>query len=209
MRCAALLGTALGVALGAGAGAAPRAGRFVRIERHAHGRAGVARLCSISSDGTGTTGFCMGKPDVGEVIDVLDATHVVATVRVASASPYQDCNSDTTVWMITGTPETGDLATAQGPTWGVIDVPLDPHTARLVTVSPDRSPTGHAAGDQIEAVDTDGDGDPDIEFVSFGCDELGNAAIPGGASGNCLEVWVASHHGGFDRLSRTRARTCY
>lgn len=181
----------------------------MRIERSAHGRVGAPRLCSISSDGGGVTGYCMGKPEIGEIIDVLDGNHMVATVRVASTSPYNDCNSDATVWMTAGTTETGDLASAQGPTWGVIDVPLDPRAAHLVTVAPDRSPTGHSSGDQIEAIDENGDGDPDIEFVSFGCDDLGNSTTLGPATGNCLEVWVASHHGGFDRVSRTRARTCY
>ncbi len=195
------------VALVSSAGAAPRAGKVVRVARQAAGFAGAPRYCSIQpSDFFGT---CVGNraPEVGDRMVAVDRAHVIGTLRVTSVQPYADGCQQTYNWMVQTVAETGDFATARGLVLGLSDVNVDPRGGRLLDV--DKSPTGHAWGnDQVFAIDNNGDGNPDVEFVQFACDDFGNVSTTS-ATSTCQEVWTATVAHGFERARADRFRTCY
>jgi len=195
----------VGASLGASAGAAPRPGKVVRVERKPRGISGMPRYCSISSD---MSGYCLGgkQPEIGEHVVVIDSQRTLGVVRITTVTPLPDQCNQNAVWMIQGMLETGDLASPQGQTLGVIDVPIDPRGGRLVTV--DRSPAGHPWGtDQIQGVDSNGDGNVDLEFIQFPCDDAGTQASA--ATGTCLEVWAATTGHGLARIRQDRVRNCF
>lgn len=188
------------------AAAAPRAGKVVRVERKAAGYSGMPRYCTIQpSDLFGT---CAGSraPEIGDRMLAVDRNRVIGTLRVSSVQPYADGCQQTYNWMIQAIAETGDFGAARGLVLALSDVNVDQRAGKLIDV--DKSPTGHPWGtDQIFAIDTNGDGRADIEFVQFACDDLGNAATTTATSA-CHEVWTASHKQ-FERLRQDRFRTCY
>ncbi len=198
-----LVGTA---ALISSAGAAPRAGKVVRVERRTHGPTGIPRMCTVSAgDGSG---FCITTkaPDVGDRLQVVDNQHVLGVVRLTQVTVLPDACNQNTVWMIQWALESGDLSRPDGAMIGVLDGGIDPRGGRLVQI--DRSPTGHPFGnDQVYALDTDGDGGADIEFVQFACDDTG--VLSPNATGSCIEVWQQTTPLHFERTRVDRFRNCF
>jgi len=198
-----LVGAAL--ALAASALAEPRPGKVVRIERAPKGPPGTPRICALQND-PAMQGFCIGvAPQPGELITVVDSQRMLGALRITQVTPVDvGCAQ---LWQFTASLESGDPSQAQGQTWGVIDVPVDPRGGHLIAV--DAAPTGHPPQtDQIVAIDANGDGSPDVEFVMFQCDDAGN--IGSAATGfNCLDVWqrTGGHH--FDRVREDRIKNCF
>jgi hypothetical protein len=99
------------------------------------------------------------------------------------------------------------VRTSRGTMLALADVPVSAGTAKLVTV--DKTPTGHAWGtDTIFAVDNNGDGSVDIEFVQYPCDDAGNASL-GATTSQCHEVWATQSGRGLERLRQDRLKVCY
>lgn len=198
-----LVGTA---ALLGSAHAAPRPGKVVRIERRTHGPTGIPRMCTVSSgDGSG---FCITTkaPDVGDHLQVVDNQHVMGVIRLTAVNVLPDACNQNTVWMIQWALESGDLSRPDGNMIGVLDGGIDPRGGHLVSV--DRSPTGHAFGnDQVYAVDANGDGAADTEFVQFACDDGG--VLSPNATGSCIEVWQQTTPLHFERTRADRFRNCF
>ena len=194
------LALVVGVALVSSAAAAPRPGRVVRVERHARAVIGTPRFCIVASDGNGR---CIGKPpSIGDRIDVLDTTKPIGSVRVTAVAPAPDMCNQRSMWQIESTIDSGDLTAARGDAIGVLDLPIDRRVAHMVDV--DHSPTGQN-GDQIYAIDEDGDGTVDVEFVEYGCDDNGTPSP--NPTGACSDVWASSPHG-LERIRQDRFRNC-
>ena len=198
-----LVGTA---ALLTSAHAAPRPGKVVRIERRTRGPTGIPRMCTVSAgDGSG---FCITTkaPDVGDHLQVVDNQHVLGVIRLTQVTVLPDACNQNTVWMIQWALESGDLTRPDGAMIGVLDGGIDPRSGHLVQV--DRSPTGHPFGnDQVYAVDANGDGAADTEFVQFACDDGGT--LSPNATGSCIEVWQQTTPLHFERTRTDRFRNCY
>ena len=187
--------------------AGPRAGKVVRIERKAAGFTGHPRFCSIQA--SDFYGSCTGTraPEIGDRLVAVDRNHVIGMLRVTTVQPQSDGCSQTYNWTIQTVAETGDFSHAPGLVLGLADVSVDPRGGRLLDV--DKTPTGHAWGtDQIFAVDNNGDGNADVEFVQYACDDFGNASTVS-ATSYCLDVWTQNASKGFERLRQDRFRTCY
>jgi hypothetical protein len=192
--------------LGASAFAAPRAGKVVRVERKPQQIAGVPRYCTISS--SDYVGYCNTNtpPEVGDRITVVDNTRVLGTIRVSTVTPLADGCQQNSSWMTQGTLESGDLSTPQGAMIGVIDVGVDLRSGKLINV--DKSPSGHQYGtDTIYAIDNNNDGNPDLEFVQYGCDDAGNYSLQ--STSLCTEVYGARSNKGLERIRSERIRICY
>ncbi len=191
-----------------GVTAAPRAGQVVRVERKAAGYTGHPRYCSIQP--SDFYGSCTGTraPEVGDRMVAVDRNHVVGMLRVTSVQPQSDGCSQTYNWMIQTVADSGDFTTARGLVLALSDINVDPRSGRLIEV--DKTPTGHAWGtDQIFAVDNNGDGHADLEFVQYACDDFGNASTAS-ATSYCQDVWTTqSVSKSFERLRQDRFRTCY
>ncbi len=170
----------------AGSAMAGPHGKVERIERISQGSPVMPRLCQLGRD----NGRCVGEePRAGDIVTVLDETHVIGTVMVVSASPMtQRCGN---LWTIATRQVTGTLG--DNTDMGVIDPALDPAHARII---PD-SQLPHSPGGSDEAVfkaiDRDGDGNADIIVTTYTCDANGIANTS--AQSNCVDVW-----------SRTRSR---
>ncbi len=176
---------ALGLAICTIASAAPRPGKVVRVER-AFGRpTGTPRACTVSPGDL--VGYCIGKkPEVGDLMTVLDTHHVAAVLRVESVSPIGSCTSGQP-WMIQNKLESGqlDANTSDPALVGILDVAIDARGAHVVKV--DRGPDNRTiASDKIYAIDTNGDGEPDLEFVGAACPDSASAT-----SAECIEVWYS------------------
>jgi hypothetical protein len=108
--------------------------------------------------------------------------------------------------MTQGTIDSGDLTNPHGAVIGLVVVPVDLRSAKLISV--DKSPAGHAWGtDTIYAVDNNNDGSADLEFVQFGCDDAGN--VSSNPTGMCGEVWASRGNRGLERIRTERVHTCY
>jgi hypothetical protein len=108
--------------------------------------------------------------------------------------------------MIQTLAESGDFSNARNFMLALSDVPVDPRNGKMITV--DRSPTGHPWGtDQIYAIDGNGDGNADLEFVQYACDDFGNSTI--NATSACFDVWAAQQGRGLERLRQDKFRICY
>ncbi len=188
------------------ASAAARPGKVVRVERRARAPEGTPRMCTLS--GADLSGYCIaGKaPEVGNRLQILDSTHALGVVRLTSVMAVPDACTQNVVWMIQGSLESGDLTKPDGGMIGVLDVAVDPRVAKLVQV--DHAATGHAFGtDQVWAVDGNGDGQVDTEFVQFACDDAG---APGAsATGTCVEVWQQNPVGRLEKSRQDRFRNCF
>jgi hypothetical protein len=157
----------------------------------------VRRSCSAFSIGD-LQAYCYGKkPDINEKIAIIDAHRTLGTVRVDSVEPLGACaTAASSLWLAHTVLDSGDLgAPDNSAVGGVIDVVIDPKVgARLVKV--DRVPADRPLTvDQVIAIDADGDGSADLEFLPFACDDQGQpptATSP--STGQCLEVWSASGH---------------
>jgi len=186
--------------------AGPRAGKVVRIERKATTVIGAPRYCTVSP--MDNIGYCITSkpPEVGDRLTVIDSQRVLGTIRVTQVTALADGCTQNTSWMTQGTLDSGDLSNPNGAVIGLVDVPVDLRSAKLITV--DKSPSGHAWGtDTIYAVDNNNDGTPDLEFVQFGCDDAGN--VSANPTGMCGEVWTARGNRGLERVRTERVRTCY
>jgi hypothetical protein len=196
----------VGVLLAVSAAASPRAGKVVRVERRARLHTGVPRMCTISE--SDLSGYCITSkaPELGDRLAIIDNQHPLGVVRLTTVSPVPDACTQSVVWMIQGTLESGDLSRHDGSMIGVLDVGLDPRGGKLVQV--DHAATGHPFGtDQVYALDADGEGAVDVEFVQFACDDTGN---PGpNANGTCVEVWQTNAVGRLERTRQDRFRNCF
>lgn len=194
----------VGVLLAATAAARP--GKVVRVERRPRQRTGVPRMCTISSGDL--SGYCITSkpPEVGDRLSIIDNQHPLGVVRLTSITAVPDACAQNVVWMIQGALDSGDLAKPDGAIIGVLDVGLDPRAGKLVQV--DHPATGHGFGtDQVYAVDADGDGAADVEFVQFACDDAGNTGP--NATGTCVEVWQPNAAGRLERTRQDRFRNCF
>lgn len=186
--------------------AAPRAGKVVRVERKAATFTGMPRYCQIQP--SDMFGSCTGSraPEIGDRMVAVDRNRVLGTLRVTNVQAYADGCQQTYNWMVQTVVESGDFSLARGLVLGVSDVNIDLRGGKMIDV--DKSPTGHQWGtDQIFAIDNNGDGNPEIEFIQFACDDFGNAATTT-ATAACHEVWVSSSRN-LERLRQERFRTCY
>jgi hypothetical protein len=206
----------LAIALGSGAGAlflaasaaaAPRPGKVVRVERTPQRFAGFPRFCAVHP--ADLFGHCTGAkgPEVGDRMTAIDQSRVLGVLRVTRVAPYPDGCQQTYQWMIEVAVESGDIASARGVVLGLSDVVVDSRQARLVNV--DKSPTGHPWGiDTIYAIDNNADGQPELSFVQFTCDDAGTPAMTGTA--HCHEVWVTQPGRSLpERLRHDRFKVCY
>ncbi|HEY5922427.1 MAG TPA: hypothetical protein VIV11_12185 [Kofleriaceae bacterium] len=196
----------VGVALLAQAEAAPRAGKVVRVERRPSGLVGTPRYCTVST--VDMISYCVSEksPEVGDQLTVLDSQRVLGVIRVTQVQPLPDGCQQNMMWMTQGTLDSGDLNAPQGQLIATIDVPVDSRSARLLTV--DKSPGGRPTGtDTIYAVDRNGDGNPDVEFVQFQCDDSGNQSI--NATATCFEVWATVAGRGLEKVRSERQKHCY
>lgn len=181
------------LALGAIADAGP-AGKVVRVERSSGRPKGNPRVCGVSAGDA--SAFCFGsKPEAGEMITVVDSHHVVASLRVESASEQgMGCaQGHGRVWMVQTKIESGDMASgASDPDmFGLLDTAVDPRSAHIIkNATP--PPQRQGQTDTVIAIDGNGDNLPDLEFLQMKCDDSGNPTT-GGAS-FCIEVWFAAGH---------------
>lgn len=196
----------VGLALSAYAGAAPRAGKVVRIERRPSGLTGTPRYCTVSA--SDLISYCISEktPEVGDRLTVLDNQHVLGVIRVTHVQALPDGCQQNMMWMTQGTLDSGDLSAAQGQMIATLDVPVDARAARLVGA--DKSPGGHPTGtDTIYAVDRNGDGHADVEFVQYQCDDLGNQTS--NATATCFDVWASVAGRGLEKIRSERQKHCY
>lgn len=198
---------AIALVASATATAGPRAGKVVRIERRPSGLTGTPRYCTVSP--TDMISYCISEkaPDVGDKLTVIDNQHVLGTIRVTHVQPLGDtCQQQNMMWMTQGSLDSGDLGNPQGQMIATLDVPIDPRATRLINV--DKSPGGHPWGtDTIYAVDRNGDGTPDFEFVQYQCDDAGIQTI--NATATCFEVWAQIPGRGLEKLRSERQKHCY
>lgn len=186
--------------------AGPRAGKVVRVERKAATVVGSPRYCTVSP--MDNIGYCTTAkpPEVGDRLTVLDSQRVLGTIRITQVTALADGCAQNTSWMTQGTLDSGDLSNPNGAVIGVVDVPIDVRSAKLISV--DKSPSGHAWGtDTIYAIDNNNDGGPELEFVQFGCDDNGN--VSSNPTGMCGEVWTSRGTRGLERIRSERVHTCY
>jgi len=186
--------------------AAARPGKVVRVERRARVPGGTPRMCTLS--GSDLTGYCITSkaPEVGNKLQILDGTRTLGTMRLTAVTEPPEMCGQHTVWMIQGALESGDMSKPDGGIVGVLDVAVDPRAGKLVQV--DHPATGHPFGtDQVWAVDGNGDGAVDVEFVMFACDDGG---APGPSpTGTCIEVWQQNAVGRLEKSRQDRFRNCF
>lgn len=175
--------------------AAP-AGRVSRIERPRATSDVVPILCAELG---AETGICIGaRPQVGDVIVVVDEFKAIAEIRVGGVQPYvANCEM---LWTITGELIRGDLAsTHRSQALGLIDPLLDRRVARRI---PDGTIAAPEPGAKVEfGVDRDGNGTADVlATTSSSCD-----ALAGG--GECIDVWTRNGNR-FSKVWSKNVRSC-
>jgi hypothetical protein len=210
----------LAIALGSGAGAfvlsldlvasasaAPRPGKVVRVERAPQAFAGVPRFCAVHPGDL--FGHCTGPkgPEVGDRLTAIDNARVLGLLRVTRVAPYPDGCQQTYQWMIEVAVDSGDISSSRGVVLGLSDVAVDSRQSRLINV--DKSPTGHPWGiDTIYAIDNNADGQPELSFVQFTCDDTGAPSLA--ATSHCHEVWATQPGRNLpERLRHDRFKVCY
>jgi len=196
------------LAIALGANAAPRPGKVVRVERAAGRPAGTPRLCTVT--GGDSSAYCFGKrPEVGDMLPVVDMHHVVATLRIASVESAGLCGQNNgPFWTVKTTFDHGDqtLATSDAMMFGLLDIPVEPKNAHLLK-DEHPPPARQGQAETVIAIDSTGDGDPDFEFLQMKCDDTGAPANTGASF--CIEVWYASGHH-FELLRTDRFQSsCY
>lgn len=188
------------------AGASPRAGKVVRVPRAPAGFPGLPRYCAVHPGDL--FGHCIGTkaPEIGDRMTAIDHHRVLGVLRVTRVEPYADTCQRVNQWMIQTVVDSGDIRSSRGAVLALSDVPVDPRHARLIHV--DHTPTGHPIGaDTIFAIDNNADGNADLEFVQYACDDFGNPSVTA-ATSHCHEVWAAQPGRGFTRLRHDRYRIC-
>jgi hypothetical protein len=162
----------------ASAPAGARPGHVVRVERPLHRGSGTPRFCGMPAPNMGRYSYCFGAAPVpGDTIALLDLSHYLGSLRIAEVEPMAACRTGGVMWKVRvegELTEQTDVAQAIG----FIDVPLDPRRAHVVT--PPKLPPD---ADLVVAVDGDGDGAIDVEFVIRPCDT--------NATTRCLELYTA------------------
>lgn len=179
--------------------AAPR-GRVNRIERpRATSNNVVPILCAELGD---DTGICIGaRPQVGDLIVVVDTHKPIAEIRVGGVQPYvANCE---VLWTITGEVVRGDLtSTNRSQALGLIDPLLDRRAGRRISDDKIAVPE---PGAKVEfGVDRDGNGTADVlATTSSSCDSQAGA-------GECVDVWTRSGRNGdrFSKVWSTNVRSC-
>jgi hypothetical protein len=182
--------------------AAPRArGKVVRVERTRSATI-APRICDVRGDRGGT---CLGtQPQLGDVVNLLDETGVVAQARIADVTPVSASSRTTTcesMWTIRTDVVRGDLSGLTPRTLGVVDPDL--HLQRAHLVPRDQlppSPTGRDDDTVLAAIDRDGDRTADLVLTQTTCE----ASLGGGL---CLEQW-ARIDGRFKRVQQTNFASC-
>jgi hypothetical protein len=196
----------VGIALCIHADAAPRSGKVVRVERRPSGLTGTPRYCTVSA--VDMVSYCISEkaPQVGDHLTVIDSQRVLGVIRVTQVQPLPDGCQQNMMWMTQGTLDSGDLTSPHGQMIATVDVPVDMRSSKLVSV--DKSPGGRPWGtDTIYAVDRNGDGNVDVEFVQYQCDDTGNHTI--NATATCFEVWAAVAGRGLEKVRSERQKHCY
>jgi hypothetical protein len=178
------------IVIGSATAVAGPSGRVVRVERVSGGSQIAPRLCEIRGD----TGTCVGEqPRAGQMVLVIDDSHVVAEVEVIEVASFVARCAN--LWTVKTRARRGAAADAEG--IGVIDASIDPSRARVIdkTHTPP-SPSGD--GDEVwRAIDRDGDGTADVLFTRYPCDRAGTPVT--GAAAYCIDIWSR----GGARMTRT------
>ncbi|MCW5801730.1 MAG: hypothetical protein KIT31_05035 [Deltaproteobacteria bacterium] len=180
-----------------GIGAAAPEGRVVRVERsRAPARAPV--VCDFDAN---LEARCHGRPAIGDVVVVADATSVLAEVELTAVTAVASkCD---TLWTVRGALRSGRLA---GPRpsrrLGVFDPASKDRRLRTVDAEP---PTGNPEESVVAAYDRDGDGTPDVLLTRYSCDEHG--AIAANGVDTCRDVY-ARIGDALRRTSQTRQMGC-
>lgn len=190
-------------ALALSAEAAPR-GRVVRVERGT--LSAVPRLCSLG--GVRSQALCFGHPRVGERIMVLDLTErtvrgelVIESVGDASELTGRGVCISSGGHLVRGSYASG--VEAPGHTMGLRGAQLDRRTTRvLIDVA---APTGRAEESVELALDTDGNGRPDLIVTNYMCDERGELAAD--AIGRCYDTYMR-RHGTMHRVQQDIFQIC-
>jgi hypothetical protein len=196
----------VGIVLCMRAEATPRAGKVVRVERRPSGLTGTPRYCTVSA--VDMISYCISEkaPEIGDHLTVIDSQRVLGIIKVTQVQPLPDGCQQNMMWMTQGSLESGDLDRPQGQMIATLDVPVDVRSSKLMNV--DKSPGGHPWGtDTIYAVDRNGDGNVDVEFVQYQCDDTGNQSS--NPTATCFEVWAAASGRGLEKVRSERQKHCY
>jgi hypothetical protein len=179
--------------------ASPR-GRVVRIERSRTVSNVIPILCELRQD---MSGMCVGgtSPQIGDVVLVVDETHMIAEVRITSAQRLsQKCD---TRWSVSGEILRGDMAQAQRrKSIGLIDSTLDRRGTRRIDEKNIPSPNGDPDGSVGLGVDRDGDGIADLVVTQSRCQ------AQSGGGNECIELWTKRDKG-MTRAWTTNLRNCF
>jgi hypothetical protein len=196
----------VGIVLCMRAEATPRAGKVVRVERRPSGLTGTPRYCTVSA--VDLISYCISEkaPEIGDHLTVIDSQRVLGIIKVTQVQPLPDGCQQNMMWMTQGSLESGDHDRPQGQMNATLDVPVDVRSSKLMNV--DKSPGGHPWGtDTIYAVDRNGDGNVDVEFVQYQCDDTGNQSS--NPTATCFEVWAAVSGRGLEKIRSERQKHCY
>lgn len=164
--------------------AAPR-GRVVRVER-TRATSFAPRICEVRTD---QTGMCLGaRPEIGDLVSVIDESGVVAQVRVTETSEYPPGSQTATcegLWGIKSELVRGDLSVIPIRGIGVLHPEVHPRKARVIPREQfPPAPSGRSDEQTIAAVDRDGDRVADIVVTQSTC----GGSAPGG--GPCLDQYA-------------------
>jgi hypothetical protein len=199
------------VAAGAPVDAAPR-GKVVAIERPRDNA--VPRICGIQST---TVAFCMGAPQPGERIVLVDQQSgtLLGELRVEGSLQATDwglCTSEAPgPYRVTAKLVAGDARriNTAGAVMGLRGVRVDPRTRVL---REQKSPSG-VDGETVElALDLDEDGSPDVLVTQYGCNESGVFAHDGNRI--CIDTYMrrggpSGSGGRLDRIRREALQRCF
>jgi hypothetical protein len=192
--------------------AGARKGKVVRIERARHHTA--PRLCTpVGMDGTA---HCWGvAPRAGETAQILDDVGWKASVEVVAVQPVADACGSPTQWQVSSRMRSGGLDR------------INSHAAVMVFDWP-ASTRGRATGQGgygyhghgfaapggrngefvLNAVDGDGDGQPDLVYTYYQCDAL-RASTGHHAGGHYCFVTYARQGSEYRELRVDHVRTCH
>ncbi|MCX5746063.1 MAG: hypothetical protein NT062_26595 [Proteobacteria bacterium] len=172
-------------------------GKIVRIERPGH-HAGVLRFCDVRADKEASQCFGPIAPVKGDLVSVVDDTHKVIDLKVATVTPMQDTCK--VAWLVTYDGITPDLAPRGGIVSGVIGGAIGPRGHRVTTYDRKKIPDGFPEEQIIFAIDRDGNEQPEIAVSLFMCDKSGQPSATG--DDFCINLWAIDNN---DRFTKTSA----
>ncbi len=184
------------------------AGRVVRVERN-RGRAAVPRLCDVQP--TAKTGLCVGEPQVGEHVALIDQDKGVALGEfriestAAAADPWVCSGQAPIIFKVTGAIVAGDVDAIvdAGRIIGLRNLRLDPRAAKVL-----KDQQAPRSQDKAElAVDVDGNGRLDYMLVRYGCDEHGHP-LPSSDRRMCFDTYL-ERAGKLERAHQDIIQICY